>query len=54
MQEAHELADRIGLMSHGKLAMVGSPTFFDEKLEHCVQISITLNKKMTGKDGGNT
>ena len=52
MQEAHALADRVGLMKQGKMAMIGSPSYFDEKLEHCVQIKIMLAKK--GSDLGST
>ena len=36
MSEAHELADRIGLLSHGKIELCGSPEFFAHKFRYAV------------------
>ena len=38
MKEARALGDRIGLVSHGSLKLVGSPKFYAQKFNHSIYV----------------
>jgi len=42
MKEARYLGDRIGLISNGKLKLVGPPSFYAAKFKHSITLKFTL------------
>ena len=44
MKEARVLGDRIGMVNHGKIGLLGSPKFFAQKFQHSLQIQFTMKK----------
>ena len=45
MQEANTLGTRIGLLSHGKLTLCGTPDFFAEEFNHTLQLVFKLKRR---------